>query len=204
MLKCKISSIRGIGVRPTCNVTMKSDSHNYAIFDPSINCRIYTRNSHACSYAYESFKTAYLKAHYRLEFMSARLTVEAIRRNFDDVEKYEADCIKSGIRILPPDLNKSKLKYIIVDEKTLRRPLLIKGVGDKAAEEIVKNQPYKGSDLFRAFAMKVGSSVNTKVLEVLHADKLFGNIKKKDMLVMFERIRNARRRHKGEQTRDLF
>ncbi len=160
--------------------------------------------AHACVYAYESFKTAYLKAHYRLEFMSARLTVESVRRNFDGVEKYENDCRKSNIKILPPDLNKSKLKYTVVDDESIRRPLLIKGVGDKAAEDIVKNQPYRGSDLFRAFSMKIGPSVNTKVIEALHAAKLFGSLKKKEMLATFERIKTARKRSKGQHTRDLF
>lgn len=160
--------------------------------------------SHACSYAYESWKTAYLKAHFSLEFMAARMTVEAQRRNFEDVNKYEADAQKNGIKILSPDLNRSKLHYAIVGENELLRPLIIKGVGDKAAEEIIANQPYRGSDLVEAFSQKVGKAVNTKVVEALCDAKLFGTLRKSKVLQGFEIIKQDRARTKGKQVGDIF
>jgi DNA polymerase-3 subunit alpha len=160
--------------------------------------------SHACSYAYASWTTAYLKAHYRTEFMAARLTVEAQRRRFDDVDKYEKDAQAAGIAILPPDLNRSKLHYSIVGEKELLRPLIIKGVGDKAAEDIIDNQPYYGSDLVFEFASKVGRTVNSKVVEALCDAKLFGKMRKSKVLEAFETIKQDRARSKGKQVGDIF
>jgi DNA polymerase-3 subunit alpha len=155
--------------------------------------------AHATSYAYESYKTAYLKAHYPIEFITARLSVEATRRNFDDVAKYEADAKRNfGIRILSPDINRSKLVYRIVGENEILRPLIIKGVGDKAAEDIIHNQPFKGKDLLYAFTRKVGPSVNTRVMESLYDAGLFGNEKtKKKFLSDFDTIKKDLKRNQG-------
>jgi len=160
--------------------------------------------SHATSYAYESWKTAYLKAHFFIEFMAARLSVEAVRRDFDLVEKYERDCKNHGITILSPDLNRSKMHYAKVGEKTLLKPLIIKGVGDKAAEEIIQFQPYKGNDLVYAVASKVGKAVNTKVIESLCDAKLFGGIKKSVILRAFDTVKKDRRASRGRQVGDIF
>lgn len=160
--------------------------------------------SHATSYAYECWKTAYLKAHFPVEFMGARLSVEAMRRDFDLVDKYEKDCKNHNISILPPDINRSKMYYAKVGEKTLLSPLILKGIGDKAAEEIIKYQPYKGKDLVFAVASKVGKVVNSKVVEALCDAKLFGDIKKSAVLQAFETIRKDRRASKGRQVGDIF
>lgn len=161
--------------------------------------------SHACSYAYESWKTAYLKAHYPAEFMAARLSVAAVERDFDNVKKYEDDCKRMGMKILKPDLNRSKLDYTIVEEKVLLRPLLIKGVGDKAAHDIIDNQPFIGDELIVEFAKKVGSAVNVKVVEALYEAGLFGKKKSKESLLkVFEAIKADRRKMKGRQNKDMF
>jgi len=161
--------------------------------------------SHATSYAYECWKTAYLKAHYMLEFMSARMSVEAQRRDFDFVLKCEQDLKKHGYKILPPDINRSKMVYVKVDDKELLRPLIIKGVGDKAAQDIIENQPYKGKDLLYVFAKKVGPAVNTKVFEALCDANLFGTDKSKAQLLRdFETIKKDRKRGQGRQKGDIF
>ena len=155
--------------------------------------------SHAASYAYASFKTAYLKAHFPIEFITARLSVEATRRNFDDVIKYESDANDNyGLKILPPDLNKSKQCYCIVGQNEILRPLIIKGVGDKAADDIISHQPYKGKDLLFTFARKVGSAVNTRVVEALYDAGLFGKEKSRAKLLRdFETIKKDQKRNRG-------
>ena len=161
--------------------------------------------SHSVSYAHECWKTAYLKANYMLEFMSARMSVETIRREFDYVLKCEDDLRKHGYKILSPDINRSKMHYIKVDEKVLLRPLIIKGVGDKAAEDIIKNQPYKGDDLFAAFTHKVGPSVNTRTIEALYDANLFGNDRTKQQALRdFDVIKKDRKASKGKQTGSIF
>jgi len=204
MKKCKIISINEIGISRTCNVTMKSDQHNYAIVGYN-GSRIYTKNSHSCAYAYESFLCAYLKTHYYMEFMASKMSVEAQRRKFEYVDKCEDECRRQfGCKILPPDINRSKMNYTIIDEKTFLRPLIIKGVGDKAVAEIIKHQPFKGPDTFYSFASAVGSDVNSKAVESLIDDGLFGKVKKSKLLRNFEEIKADKKRGLGHQKGDLF
>lgn len=161
--------------------------------------------AHAVSYAYESFKTAYLKAHYPAEFFAARLSVENMRRNFDDVQKYEADATANfGMKLLPPDLNRSKMVYTIVGERELLRPITCKGIGDKAAEEIVQNQPYKGKDRLHDFAIKVGSAVNSKVIEAMCDMGLWPGLKKAQAVRSFELIKKDKQRNRGRPNLDMF
>jgi len=162
-------------------------------------------SAHAAAYGYEAYKTAYLKAHYPLEFMAARLSVEVKRKNLDEVAVLEEDArYNLGMKILPPDLNKSKMEYLITGENELLRPILVHGVGEKAAQEIIKHQPFKGSDLLYSFASKVGGAVNTKAVEALYDAGLFGNIKKSTLMNGFEQIKKDRKSAKGQQLDDIF
>ncbi len=163
--------------------------------------------SHAVSYGYESWKTAYLKAHYQIEFMSARLSVAALDRKFDDVEKFERDCIYSGITIEPPDLNESKMHYAITGEMTLRRPVIVKGIGDKAAEEIVARQPYKGPNILESFAIRTKNStaINTAVIDYMYDAGLLDKTKSKaKSRKYFESVRADHKKARGHQIGDLF
>ncbi len=63
--------------------------------------------SHSAAYAYLAVITAYLKAHYALEFISALLTSET--GNTAKVVKYISECREMGIQVLPPDVNWSEL-----------------------------------------------------------------------------------------------
>lgn len=162
--------------------------------------------SHSVSYAYLGYQTAYLKAHYPTEFMVARLTVETKRRNFDKISSYEGDCRHHlSLRILDPDINESKIEWLIVNDYDIRKPILCKGVGAKAAEEIVANQPYATKDTLFDFASKVGASVNTKVMEALwdmgvwkkHAKS------KKELLKSFEDIKADMRRSRGKPSGNI-
>ena len=61
--------------------------------------------SHSAAYAYLAFVTAYLKAHYPVDFMAALLTSET--GNVAKVVKYINECREMNIRVLPPDVNAS-------------------------------------------------------------------------------------------------
>jgi len=65
--------------------------------------------SHSAAYAWVSYQTAYLKANYPVEFMAAVLSNEV--SNTDKISIFVAECERLGITILPPDLNKSGLKF---------------------------------------------------------------------------------------------
>ncbi len=95
--------------------------------------------SHSAAYAYLAYVTAYLKAHYPLEFMAALLTSET--GNTSKVVKYINECRDMGIRVLPPDVNMSDLDFT---PQSPRRSAIrfgscaIKNVGASAVEAIVK------------------------------------------------------------------
>lgn len=161
--------------------------------------------SHSVSYAYESYKTAYLKAHHPTEFIAARLSVETRRRNFEDVEKYKKDAKKHfGFVFEPVDINKSKLDWAIEETKVLRAPILAKGIGIKAAEDIIKNQPYVGKDVLLSFGRKVGKSVSIKVIEAMKDAGFWKGITKENLVADFDKIKKDQKRTRGRTTMDLY
>jgi DNA polymerase-3 subunit alpha len=102
--------------------------------------------SHSAAYAYLAYITAYLKAHYPTDFMSALLTSET--GNTAKVVKYINECRDMGIRVLPPDVNSSDFHFTPVDtgtESGIRFGLgAIKNVGANAVESIVKARAEDG------------------------------------------------------------
>ncbi|HOF03535.1 MAG TPA: DNA polymerase III subunit alpha, partial [Atribacterota bacterium] len=87
--------------------------------------------SHSVSYAFLSYQTAYLKAHYPVEYMAALLT--SIMQNTDKVVKYIKECQIMGLEILPPDINESLIDFTVVNKTTIRFGLAaVKNVGRAA------------------------------------------------------------------------
>lgn len=83
-----------------------------AIFDDIEHFARYGFNkAHGADYAAITCQTAYLKAHYPVEYMAALLTVE--RHNTDKVGAFVAECRRLGIEVLPPDVNRSDLGFTI-------------------------------------------------------------------------------------------
>jgi DNA polymerase-3 subunit alpha len=124
--------------------------------------------SHSAAYALISYRTAYLKANFPIEFMTALLTSE--RDNTDKIVEYVKEAERMGIKILPPDLNESDALFKVVDDKTIRFGLLaVKNVGRGAIESIIqaRHEAQRFSsleDLCRKIDLRL---VNRKVLESL-------------------------------------
>src|SRR5207247_9224169 len=92
--------------------------------------------SHSAAYAYLAFVTAYLKAHYPVDFMAALLTSET--GNTAKVVKYINECREMGITILPADVNHSDWSFT-PDGKAIRFGLgAVKNLGQNAVEAIGK------------------------------------------------------------------
>ncbi len=114
------------------------------LFDDMTSFASYAFNkSHAAAYAMISYRTAYLKKHYMTAYMSALLT--SVLGNFGKTAQYISECEKAGIKVLPPDINKSK-KVFSSDGANIRYGLLaVKNVGVKYVEELVlerETKPY--------------------------------------------------------------
>lgn len=125
--------------------------------------------SHSVSYAYITYWTAWLKLYYPVEFMAATLTIEYNASGDDREEKIlEAmfECRNMGIKILPPNVNESRDRFLVVGNDTIRFPLNgAKGVGDTAMRVIVANAPYSS---FEDFLERVPKrSCNKKVIQIL-------------------------------------
>lgn len=95
--------------------------------------------SHAAAYAYISYQTAYLKANYPLEYMTALLQVFYTEE--DKVVKYVKVARDMGIEVLPPDINRSEIGFTIDGENAIRFGLgAIKGLGEATLEAILEER----------------------------------------------------------------
>ena len=84
--------------------------------------------------------TAYLKAHYPVEFMAALLSGDIDGRNFkkkDSLVEHLEDCQRMDIEVVPPDVNRSDVDFTVADGKIHFGLAAIKGCGGAAAEAIV-------------------------------------------------------------------
>ena len=129
--------------------------------------------AHAACYATIAFRTAYLKAHYPVEFMTALLTAES--RGTTGPAKNEkiaqaiAECKRLKVEVLPPSVNHSEEDFNIEDKTKVRFGLTaIKNVGAAAIFSILEARKDGSYESFVDFARRVDlSKVNKKTLESL-------------------------------------
>ena len=121
--------------------------------------------SHSAAYAYLAYTTAYLKANYPIEFMSALLTSET--GNTAKVVKYIAECRDMGIKVLPPDVNESLFSFAPAGEAIRFGLGAIKNVGANAVEAVIKSREEKGRfKTIYEFCEQVDmAAVNRRVIE---------------------------------------
>ena len=123
--------------------------------------------SHSVAYAMIAYWTAYLKAHYPVQFMAALLTEDMGSQ--DKTIKNIAECKEMGIPIVPPDINESQVNFAVVGEGIRFGLAAVKNVGVKAVEAIVQEREKNGRfESLTDFCRKVDKSkVNKRVLEGL-------------------------------------
>jgi DNA polymerase-3 subunit alpha len=123
--------------------------------------------SHSAAYALISYQTAYLKAHYAVEFMAALMTSEM--GDTDKVIKNLAECRERGIEVLAPDVNESRSDFTPVAGKIRFGLAAVKHVGEKAVEVILESREREGHfhSLYE-FCRRVDLTVvNRRVIESL-------------------------------------
>ncbi len=123
--------------------------------------------SHSAAYAQISYQTAYLKAHYPLEFFGALITGDM--DNTDKVLRYIHDCREMGIQVRPPDVNASTKDFSIVENQLLFGLGAIKNVGTAAIESIIETRKeHQRFASFKEFCEFVDlRQVNKRVIESL-------------------------------------
>ena len=124
--------------------------------------------SHAAAYALVAYQTAWLKAHYPAEFMSAVMTSEM--QNTDSVVFLIDDCRTNNLVVLPPSINMSLYRFHASDDQTIVYGLgAIKGVGEHAMQSVIDSRQRDGlyKDLFD-FCHRVDlKKINKRTLEAL-------------------------------------
>ncbi|MCA1833156.1 MAG: DNA polymerase III subunit alpha [Actinomycetota bacterium] len=123
--------------------------------------------SHACGYAFIAFQTAYLKAHYPVEYMAALLT--SVRANQDRSALYLAECRSLGIKVFPPDVNESEADFTPTVEGGIRFGLAaVRNVGANVVAAIVRARADRPFASFADFVHRVDPiALNKRVVEAL-------------------------------------
>ncbi len=122
--------------------------------------------SHAAAYAVISYRTAYLKQHYPKEYFAALLT--SVLGNQTKVAEYISECTSRGIRVLPPDINESRIVFS-VSEREIRFGLLaIRNVGRQFLSQILEERRHGRFSSFEDFINRMNSGdLNKRMVEAL-------------------------------------
>ncbi len=148
-----------------------------AIFDLLERFAEYGFNkSHAAAYALVAYQTAYLKAHYPVEFLAASMTLD--RDNTDKLAEFRREAVRLGIAVEPPSVNLSGENFGAGQgegQGTIIYALAaIKGVGSQAVEAIVQGRGDKPFADLADFAARIDArALNKRTLECLAAAGAF-------------------------------
>jgi len=125
--------------------------------------------AHACLYGTVSFRCMYLKTHYPKEYMAALLQVSS---KSDRVYKYVNECRRLDIEVLAPDINRAGEGFTVQPEGMMIGLSKVDRLGEKLANEIIKNRPYNS---IRDLLIK-NPRVNHMILKNLAAAGSFDNM----------------------------
>jgi len=159
--------------------------------------------SHAACYAIIAYQTAYLKAHFSVEFMASLLTSEKA-----DVERIGfliGECKKMGIEVLAPDINESLENFTVVPEQNKIRFGLtaVKNVGQNVVKAIVAERKENGSyQSITDFVQRVDSKdLNKKSLESLVKAGAFDKLAERNQILFnLEKLLEYSRENKKTKT----
>ncbi len=180
-----------------------------AIFDEMSSFASYAFNkAHAACYAVVAYQTAYLKKHYPREFMAALLT--SVLDNTDKVIEYTSECQRMGIRVLPPEVNKSGVGFTVEGTDVRFGLLALKNVGRSLIETVVKERAQRPYRSLYDFCKRLrGGEMNRRAIESLIKSGAFDALETKRRAMIdglgdiLKSIENEERHNLAGQT-DLF
>ena len=180
--------------------------------------------SHTFGYGLITYQTAYLKAHYPVEYIASLLT--SVKNNLDKAATYLSDCRSMGIKVLPPDVNLSMSNFgaLAPDELPPGVTLsvgspgaitfglsAVRNVGEALVEQLIAEREENGQfTSFHDFAERVPESVlNKRTIESLIKGGAFDNMghTRRGLLTVFEHIIDTtvkRRREREKGVMSLF
>lgn len=162
----KIVSRKFLGKQPVYDIGV-TKNHNFLLSNGLVASNCFNK-SHSTAYAYVTYQTAYLKANYPVEYMTALLTASSGDR--DKVEKYRENCQRMGIEVEPPDINRSEEDFTPQKNKILFGLSAVKNLGQGAIENILQARAEAGgkfnslADFCERVDLRV---VNRRALETL-------------------------------------
>jgi len=134
--------------------------------------------AHSTCYSHLAYQTAYLKAHYPIEFFVALLNNN--KHDIDSIKKFISDAKHLGIKILGPDVNESNIEFSINEKNEIQFGLLaIKDVSENAVKEILEERKQNGkfTSIFNFIERIKVQIVNKKNLEALAEAGAFDTFK---------------------------
>lgn len=130
------------GVKGCVNNGISEEVANH-IFDELTSFAAYAFNkSHAASYAFVAYQTAFLKLYYPKEFMAAQMT--SFMNDTSKIAVYIASCRKMGITVMEPDVNKGRGEFVVSEGNIRYGMYAVKGVGTNIVNNIVKERERGG------------------------------------------------------------
>lgn len=160
------------------------------IFDEMSGFASYAFNkSHAAAYAHIAYQTAYLKCHYYKEYMAALMT--SVLENQNKLMEYISECEKSGVKILPPDINSSGAGFT-ADKNGIRFALLaVRNLGRNAINNIIAERRNGRFSSLEEFCRRMnGKDINRKAAESLIKCGAFDcfELNRRQMIENYDRI----------------
>jgi DNA polymerase III subunit alpha len=160
--------------------------------------------SHSAAYALVAYQTAYLKAHYPLDFLAAVLNSEI--NNTTALANHIMEAKDQGIALLPPDINQSDREFTVEGDKVRYGLSGVKNVGLGAIQEILEARKTGRFESFREFLERISlNKVNRKVIESLIMAGAFDSLQPRRARLMagvetaLEKVNNLKRLQAAKQ-----
>ena len=189
---------------PGCIANGISEQVANKIYDEMTDFAKYAFNkSHAAAYAVVSYQTAWLKYYYPVEFMAALMT--SCIDNPSKVSEYILNCRQMGIRILPPDINRSTGSFSVEDGSIRYGMAAVKGIGKPVMEAIVEERERGGLfSSLKDFCQRLsGKEVNKRTIENFikaGAFDSFGGTRKQFMMIYVQVMDTVNQEKKSSMT----
>ncbi len=158
------------------------------IFDEMMDFASYAFNkSHAAAYAIVAYRTAYLKLYYPVEFMTAM--INSFLGNAEKTAEYIYYCKIHNIKVLPPDINKSRPRFSVENGAIRFGLAAVRNVGEGVMEDIQRERKENGP--FRDFFdfLSRSDGLNKRLVEGLIKAGCFDsmNVKRSQLMAVYER-----------------
>lgn len=177
-----------------------------SIFDEMSSFASYAFNkSHAAAYAYVAYQTAYLKCHYPRQYMAALLT--SVLTDSGKLMEYFEECARLGLKLLPPDINESGVRFAGSGNHIRFGLLAIKNIGKGFILNIIKERETGGrfTSLYDFCNRMQGREMNKRAVESLIKCGAFDGLgnTRRSMLTAYEELidfveENKRRNLEGQ------